>query len=210
VTAAQAAAKRVFDVVLSGVGLVVLSPLLLAAGAAVGLSSPGPIFFRQTRVGRDFRPFRIVKFRTMVVDAERGGGSLSIGDDPRITPFGRVLRRFKVDELPQLLNVLAGDMSLVGPRPEVPRFVERYRDVYARVLRVRPGITDAASLKYRDEAAILARAPDPDRAYVEVILPDKLRLAEEYVRAASLREDLAIIIRTLGAIAGVHQQGATS
>ena len=123
---------------------------------------------------------------------------------------GRVLRRFKIDELPQLLNVLAGDMSLVGPRPEVPEFVERYRETYARVLRVRPGITDPASLKYRDEAALLAGAPDPAEAYAEIILPDKLRLAEEYVRASSLRLDLSIILRTLGAITGVHQPGAAS
>jgi lipopolysaccharide/colanic/teichoic acid biosynthesis glycosyltransferase len=209
-TAAEVVAKRACDVALSALGLVVLSPVLVLAAAAVGLSSPGPVLFRQTRVGRNFRLFRIVKFRTMVADAADRGGSLSIGDDPRITPVGRVLRRFKLDELPQLLNVLAGDMSLVGPRPEVPEFVERYRDAYARVLRVRPGITDLASLKYHDEAALLAGAPDPAAAYVEVILPDKLRLAEEYVRASSLRLDLTIILRTLGAIAGARHPGAAS
>jgi lipopolysaccharide/colanic/teichoic acid biosynthesis glycosyltransferase len=203
-------AKRAFDLALSSIGLVLSSPILLAAAVAVALSSPGPIFFRQVRVGRSFRPFRIMKFRTMIVGAERSGGSLSVGHDPRITRIGRVLRRCKIDELPQLLNVLAGDMSLVGPRPEVPEFVERYRDAYARVLRVRPGITDPASLKYRDEAALLAAARDPAAAYIEVILPDKLRLAEEYVRASSLRLDLSIILRTLGAIAGVRQTGAAS
>ena len=206
-TPGRAAVKRLFDVALAGVGLLVLSPALLAAAVAVRVSSPGPVLFRQTRVGRHLRPFRILKFRTMVADAEQRGGRLSVGADPRITPVGRVLRRFKLDELPQLLNVLAGDMSLVGPRPELPEFVERYRGAYARILEARPGITDLASLKYRDEAALLAAAPDPTAEYVDVILPDKLRLADEYVQRSSLRLDLSIILRTLGDVSGVHRSG---
>jgi lipopolysaccharide/colanic/teichoic acid biosynthesis glycosyltransferase len=159
--------------------------------------------FRQTRVGRGFRHFRIMKFRTMVNDAERLGGPLSVGADPRITRVGRALRRLKLDELPQLLNVLAGDMSLVGPRPEVPEYVERFRDEYEEILSIRPGLTDLASLKYRDESALLAAAADPAAEYVRVILPDKIRLGREYVRRASVMLDVSIILRTIGAVAGV-------
>src|SRR5688572_29285565 len=148
--------KRCFDVVASVLGLVLLSPLLLAAAAAVRRSSPGPALFRQERMGRNFQPFQILKFRTMLVDAPRLGGSLTLGErDPRITRVGRFLRRWKIDELPQLINVLRGDMSIVGPRPEVPKYVEMFREDYAEILAVRPGITDAASLKYRDEASRL-------------------------------------------------------
>jgi lipopolysaccharide/colanic/teichoic acid biosynthesis glycosyltransferase len=138
----------------------------------------------------------------MVADAERLGGPLSVGADARITPVGRVLRRFKLDELPQLFNVLVGDMSLVGPRPEVPEYVERFRADYEEIQTVRPGLTDLASLKYRDEAAVLAGAADPAAEYVRVILPDKLRLGREYVRRASVMFDLSIILRTIGAVAG--------
>ncbi len=202
----QAAAKRGLDLILAGSGLLILSPLLLAIGALVALDSPGPVFFRQTRVGRAFRPFRIVKFRTMVTDAEQRGGRLSIGVDPRVTRAGRGLRRLKLDELPQLFNVLAGDMSLVGPRPEVPEYVERFREEYADILTVRPGMTDLASLKYRNESALLAAAADPAGEYVRVILPDKIRLAREYVRRSSLLFDLSLILRTLGAVVGGRPQ----
>jgi len=174
--------------------------------ASVALDSPGPVFFRQVRVGRGFRPFRIIKFRTMVEDAARRGGPLSIGADPRVTRVGRWLRRLKLDELPQLFNVLAGDMSLVGPRPEVPEYVERYRADYADILTVRPGMTDLASLKYRDESALLAAAADPGAEYVRVILPDKIRLAREYVRRSSVLFDLSLILRTLGAVVGGRPQ----
>ncbi len=183
-TAAQAVAKRAFDLVLSALGLVVLSPVLVLAAVAVGVGARRPILFRQTRVGRDFRPFRIVKLRTMVADAERRGGSLSVGDDPRITPVGRVLRRFKLDELPQLLQRVRG-------RHEPGRAATRGAGVrralsraeYTRVLRVRPGHHRPGEPQVPDEAALLAGAADPAAAYVEVILPDKMRLAEEYVRA---------------------------
>jgi len=194
------------DLTLAGLGVVVLSPLLAAVAASVALDSPGPVFFRQVRVGRGFRPFRIIKFRTMVEDAARRGGPLSIGADPRVTRVGRGLRRLKLDELPQLFNVLAGDMSLVGPRPEVPEYVERYRADYADILTVRPGMTDLASLKYRDESALLAAAADPGAEYVRVILPDKIRLAREYVRRSSVLFDLSLILRTLGAVVGGRPQ----
>jgi lipopolysaccharide/colanic/teichoic acid biosynthesis glycosyltransferase len=205
VTAGTGAGKRALDLALAGLGVIVLSPILLAGAALVAVDSRGPVFFRQTRVGRDFRRFRIFKFRTMVVDAERGG-SLSVGADPRVTRAGRYLRRCKLDELPQLFNVIAGDMSLVGPRPEVPEYVERFRADYADILTVRPGMTDLASLKYRDESALLAAAPDPAAEYVRVILPDKIRLGREYVRRSSVLFDLSLILRTLGAVLGGRPQ----
>ncbi|MEP7175161.1 MAG: sugar transferase [Gemmatimonadales bacterium] len=195
-------AKRALDVGLAGLGILMLSPLLAAVALAVVADSPGPVLFRQVRVGRRFRRFRILKFRTMVADADARGGVLTLAGDPRITRAGRLLRRLKLDELPQLFNVVAGDMSLVGPRPEVPEYVERFRAEFAEVLAIRPGLTDLASLKYRDEAAVLATAADPDAEYVRVILPDKLRLAREYAGRASLRLDLSIILRTIGAVAG--------
>jgi len=183
--------------VASGLGLVVLSPILLLAAIAVKLGSRGPVLFAQERVGRNFRPFRIFKFRTMVVDAERRGAQITAGADPRITRTGRLLRKSKIDELPQLWNVLVGDMSLVGPRPEVPRYVELFREDYVYVLAVRPGITDTASVKYRDEAEQLATAADPQREYVERILPDKIALAREYVTHATFFGDLGILLQTL-------------
>lgn len=167
------------------------------------LDSRGPVFFRQERVGRNFRPFRIFKFRTMVVDAPRLGGQITSGhEDPRITRVGRFLRRWKLDELPQLFNVVCGDMSLVGPRPEVPRYVEMFRDEYKEVLRVRPGITDLASIKFRDEASLLSGSADPEQTYVKEILPEKLALAREYVARASFGFDLRILFRTALRIAG--------
>jgi len=192
-----AALKRAFDVVAAGVGLVLLSPVLLAAAVAVKCDSRGPVFFVQKRVGRDFAPFGIIKFRTMVVDAEGRGGQVTPGNDPRVTRAGRWLRKSKVDELPQLINVVRGDMSLVGPRPEVPKYVELFRDDYARILAVRPGLTDPASIKYHDEAAVLVASDDPERTYIEQVLPDKIALAQQYVERASLVGDLRLIVQTL-------------
>lgn len=157
----------------------------------------GPVFYRQQRVGRGFQPFRIFKFRTMVVDAPLRGGQITSGhNDPRITRIGRFLRKWKLDELPQLFNVVQGDMSLVGPRPEVPRYVEMFRTEYTDILRVRPGITDLASIKYRDEASLLSLSNDPERTYVDEILPAKLALAREYVARASFGLDLRILVLT--------------
>lgn len=188
--------KRLFDVVAAVGGLLVLSPLFALVALAVKLTSRGPVFFRQERVGRDFQPFRIYKFRTMVVDAPKLGGQITAGRDPRITSIGHLLRKTKLDELPQLLNVLSGEMSLVGPRPEVPKYVEMFRPQFAEVLSVRPGITDLASVKYRDENEILGKADDPEAAYVNQVLPDKLALATEYVRRASFWFDVRLIFAT--------------
>jgi len=188
--------KRIFDVSVSLLVLVALSPLLLLVALAVRFDSHGPVLFRHERVGRRFRRFQVLKFRTMVAGAPRMGGAVTVGGDPRITRIGHLLRRTKVDELPQFWNVLRGDMSIVGPRPEVPTYVERFRPDYEIILRVRPGITDPASLAYRHEAAVLARAADPEAAYVGQVLPAKLALAREYLRRPSLGRDLAIIWRT--------------
>lgn len=188
--------KRLFDVLVAVAGLLVLSPLFALVALAIKLTSRGPVFFRQERVGRNFRPFRIYKFRTMVVDAPRLGGQITAGRDPRITSIGHLLRKTKLDELPQLLNVLSGEMSLVGPRPEVPKYVEMFRPQFAEVLSVRPGITDLASVKYRDENEILGQADDPEAAYVNQVLPDKLALATEYVRRASFWFDVRLIFAT--------------
>lgn len=193
----KATAKRAFDLVAAGCGLILLSPLFLAVAVAVKLDSRGPVFFLQQRVGLNFRPFEMYKFRTMVVDAPKLGGQLTVTGDPRVTRSGRWLRKLKIDELPQLINVVLGEMSLVGPRPEVARYVDQMRDDYREVLSVRPGITDLASVKYRDESAILAAAEDPERAYIEQILPDKLAISREYIRDVSLWLDLKIILQTL-------------
>lgn len=191
-------AKRTLDVFASSVGLVLLAPLLVAIGVAVRATSPGPALFRQPRVGRGARLFRILKFRTMVVGAERRGPAITADGDARVTPLGRWLRRTKLDELPQLINVWLGDMSLVGPRPEVPRYLPCY-DANGRVaLSVRPGITDPASLRLRDEEQLLARFCDTERAYIEVLLPLKLDLARDYVARQSILGDLFLIMRTLG------------
>jgi lipopolysaccharide/colanic/teichoic acid biosynthesis glycosyltransferase len=192
--------KRLFDVVAATAGLVLLAPLLLAIALWIRLDSPGPALFRQRRVGRHGRLFDIYKFRTMVARAD-DGRQLTVGQDPRITRAGRFLRRTKLDELPQLLNVVEGTMSLVGPRPEVPRYVDRYPPaVRQTVLSVAPGITDLAAILYKDESAILGCAPDPERAYVETILPVKLEYYQRYVRERSFSLDLRIIFRTLAAI----------
>jgi len=189
--------KRLFDISVAIVGLIFFLPLLLVVAIVIKLDSVGPVLFRQRRMGKDFKPFEIYKFRTMVQDAPQKGGRITFGEDPRITRVGRVLRRAKIDELPQVINVLKGDMSLVGPRPEVPEFVELFRADYEEILTVRPGITDLASLKYRNEADILARSENPEKEYVTRVLPEKISLAREYIRESSFLFDLKIILRTL-------------
>ena len=193
-------AKRLFDVLAAGAGLLVLSPLLLGVALWIRLDSKGPVLFRQVRIGRHGVPFEIVKFRTMA-DRPDTGRQLTVGQDPRVTRAGRFLRRYKLDELPQLLNVLEGSMSLVGPRPEVPRYVECYPPAArSAVLSVRPGITDLAAILYKDESTVLGQARDPERAYLETILPVKLEYYQRYVRERSFWLDLRIIFRTLAAI----------
>ena len=189
--------KRTIDILVSGLGLLILSPLMLLLGLAIKLNSRGPALFRQQRIGRKFEPFWIYKFRTMVEGAPARGAAITAGADPRITRVGRVLRKTKLDELPQLWNVLKGDMSLVGPRPEVPKYVEMFRDDYERILSVRPGITDPASVQFRDESEVLGRSSDPEQTYVREILPQKLALSHEYIERASLAYDLQLIARTL-------------
>ena len=189
--------KRAFDFSVALVGLIAVSPLLLGVAVVVKLTSSGDVFFRQERMGRGFRPFHILKFRTMVADAPRRGASITAGADPRITRVGHVLRKLKIDELPQLINVVRGDMSFVGPRPEVPRYVEMFHDDYEAILKVRPGITDLASLKYRHESEILGQADDPEQEYVRVVLPDKIALAKQYIERSSFWFDLGLIFRTL-------------
>ena len=189
--------KRAFDIMVSLTGLVVVLPLLPVVAVAIKWDSPGPIFFKQRRMGRGFRPFFIYKFRTMVENAPALGMSITAGRDPRITRVGQFLRQTKLDELPQLINVLKGDMSLVGPRPEVPRYVELFREDYKEILQIRPGITDLASLKYRDEAAILGQAENPEEEYVKRVLPEKIRLAKDYINQSSLYFDIMLIFKTL-------------
>jgi lipopolysaccharide/colanic/teichoic acid biosynthesis glycosyltransferase len=189
--------KRSFDVIASAVGLLFLLPLLPVVALLIKLDSEGPVFFRQERIGRWFRPFRIYKFRTMVHNAPSLGALLTCGEDPRITRVGRLLRKTKIDELPQLLNVLKGEMSLVGPRPEVQRYAEMFRKDFEEVLTVRPGITDPASLKYCDETTLLGSAVDPEGEYLKHVLPDKIKLAKEYIHHSSLRVDLFLILRTI-------------
>ena len=189
--------KRLFDIAASGIGLLLLAPLLLGIAVWIKRDSPGPVFFRQERIGRNGQPFRIYKFRSMRQD--NTGLQITVGEDARITRSGRFIRAYKLDELPQLINVLLGDMSLVGPRPEVPRYVALYpADVRAEVLSVRPGITDLASVQYRSESTLLAQSSNPEQTYVDTILPAKLALCRQYVRERSFWLDLRIIGMTLG------------
>lgn len=194
-------AKRAFDLLLATLALLLLSPLLLAVALVIKLDSPGPVFFRQERVGRHGVPFRIHKFRTMREGA--AGLAITVGADPRITKAGAFLRRTRIDEMPQLIDVLQGTMSLVGPRPEVPRYVAFYPPALrARALAVRPGITDPASLDFIDEAALLAAAADPEREYIERILPLKVQRQAEYAERASLATDIAVLLRTVAVLLG--------
>lgn len=190
--------KRAFDLLGAAIALTLLLPLFAAIALWIKLDSLGPVMFRQQRVGRHGRLFAIHKFRTMVADAPRQGPQLTVGDDARITRAGAILRRSKFDELPQLLDVLAGHMSLVGPRPELPAYVAHYpAELRDRVLAVRPGITDPVSLELDDESELLGRAADPEREYVDVLLPRKLRAAVAYADRATLWTDLVVIGRTL-------------
>jgi lipopolysaccharide/colanic/teichoic acid biosynthesis glycosyltransferase len=190
-------AARSFDIVVAGVALIVLAPVLAVIAAAIRVTDGRPIFFRQERIGRHWRPFHIIKFRTMTRDAERTGLPLTVGADPRISPIGRILRRWKLDELPQLINVARGEMTLVGPRPEVRRYVDLYTPAQQRVLDYVPGCTDPASVTYIDEASQLGLSADPEETYIRVIMPDKLRLSLAYGEYGRLAKDLRTIWRTL-------------
>ena len=195
--------KRLFDLVVATAACLLLAPLGVLVALAIKLDSPGPVFFRQQRVGRHGKLFAIHKFRTMVAGAALNGPQITVGHDARITRVGAFLRRAKLDELPQLIDVLAGSMSLVGPRPEVPQYEALYPpELRSKVLAVRPGITDPVSLAFADESALLARAADPEREYVEVLMPRKLRAAAAYAEQATLATDLVVLGRTLALLWG--------
>jgi len=199
--------KRLFDILFSGFGLLIVSPFLLVIAIAIKLTSPGPIIYAGHRIGRSGKPFRLLKFRTMVVNADRIGGPSTSDDDPRVTRTGSILRRYKLDELPQLLNVLRGDMSLVGPRPEVAAEVELYNAEQRELLTVRPGITDWASMRFHNEGEILKGSADPHRTYQEQIRPQKIRLGLEYVHKRSFQVDMQILIGTLGVLLKTRATG---
>lgn len=189
--------KRTTDILFSLIGLLVTSPLFLAIGTRIWLEDGSPVFYRGERVGRFGKRFKMLKFRTMVVNAEQLGGPSTADHDPRITRCGRLLRKYKLDEFPQLINVLRGEMSIVGPRPEVPFYVNQFTDEEKAILSVRPGITDYATLWNSDEGGVLAGSADPERAYAEKIRPEKIRLQLVYVRNRSFMVDLGIIAQTM-------------
>lgn len=189
--------KRFLDIIFSGLGLICLSPLFMFLALWVKLDSPGPVFYRQVRVGRNNRDFKLYKFRSMRVDSDKKGLITIGGHDPRVTQSGYYIRKYKLDEFPQLINVFLGDMSLVGPRPEVRKYVDMYTDEQMHVLDVRPGITDMASIYYRNENELLEKANNPEKYYREVIMQDKLRINLEYVRNHSVIGDFRMILKTL-------------
>lgn len=192
--------KRLFDVIASGCGLLVLSPILIIVAIWIKLDSEGPVFYRQVRVGRYNKDFRIFKFRSMRIGSDKGSLVTIGGRDPRITRSGYFIRKFKIDELPQLFNVFIGDMSLVGPRPEVRHYVDYWTSEQMRVLDVRPGITDPASIRFRNENELLAKAEDPEKYYIDVIMQEKIKLYLEYVDNVSFWYDIRLIFRTFWVI----------
>jgi len=190
-------AKRIFDIILSGIGLVVLSPVILVIAIIIKRTSLGPVFYRGERTGLHGKSFRIFKFRSMIVDAEKTGVSSTSQEDTRVTPIGRFVRKTKLDEIPQLINVFIGDMSLVGPRPEVKKFTDMYTEDEKVLLSIRPGITDYASIWNSDEATLLAGSADPDKDYLEKIRPEKIRLQLKYFKEQSLITDMKILFLTV-------------
>ncbi|MDI6716567.1 MAG: sugar transferase [Actinomycetota bacterium] len=199
-----------FDIISSLIVLIIISPLLLAIALLIKLSDKGPIFFSQRRIGQSFKPFNLLKFRTMVVNADKMGPSITSKDDPRITKMGRLLRKAKLDEFPQLLNVLKGDMSLVGPRPEVERYVRIFRNDYEDILKVKPGITDYAAIEFRDEEAVLRRYDNPEEAYVNEVLPKKISFYKKYICEVSFFTDIKLIFITFNkVITGVAERTAS-
>lgn len=193
----QFAIKRLFDIIMSTFGLLITAPFLVLIAIAIKMDSTGPILFKQIRVGKNEKEFKILKFRTMIIDAEKKGMQITVGKDSRITKVGHFLRKVKLDELPQLLNVFIGEMSFVGPRPEVPKYVAMYTTQQKNVLRVSPGITDLASIEYRDENSILAKSDDPESIYINQIMQEKLKLNLEYIIKASFVFDIYLIFQTL-------------
>jgi len=193
--------KRVLDILFSFVGLVLLLPLFILAAIFIKIDSSGSVFFKQERIGLNFGPFTIYKFRTMVKGAQAKGFQITAGGDPRVTRVGKILRKTKFDELPQLINVLKGEMSLVGPRPEVKQYVDLFREDYKDILKIRPGITDLSSITFREEEQVLKNQIDPECYYKTTLLPEKIRLAKEYKGNSSFLYDLKLIFKTLRVIA---------
>ncbi len=191
---------RFFDFFFTVLGLIILSPLFLIVAIWIKLDSSGPVFYKQTRVGRNNKDFKLLKFRSMVTDADKKGLITVGGRDPRVTQSGYFIRKYKLDELPQLLNVLIGDMSLVGPRPEVRKYVDLYNETQRKVLSVKPGITDYASIEYIDENEILGKAENPENVYIEQIMPEKIKYNMKYIQNRSVKEYFKIIFLTIGKI----------
>lgn len=192
--------KRFCDIVFSSFGLVLFSPFFVIIAMLIKIDSPGSIFYKQERIGKNFRPFFIYKFRTMVKDGDKKGLQITVGGDNRVTRFGKMLRKAKLDEFPQLINVLKGEMSLVGPRPEVKKYVDLFKEEYEDILKVRPGITDISSITFRKEEEVLKNQVDPEAFYQMTLLPEKIRLAKEYIENISFFYDLVIVFKTLNKI----------
>ena len=192
--------KRAFDIVATIIGCFILLPIIIPIALWIKLSSKGPLFYVQKRVGRNFEEFNLYKFRSMIVDADKVGPSITSGDDTRITKVGKIIRRTKIDELPQLLNVLEGHMSLVGPRPEVMKFVKQKKEQYKKVLSVKPGITDNAAIEFRDEETIMEQYEDKEKAYIDIVLPQKIELYYNYIDTISFTNDVKLILKTLRVI----------
>ncbi len=192
--------KRIFDFISSFIGLILLSPLFIIVALLIKAEDKGSVFFRQERVGQNGKTFKIYKFRTMVENAEKLGAQVTKEDDPRITKIGRILRKYKIDELPQLINVIKGDMSLVGPRPEVEKYVEIFKEDYKEILKVKPGITDYASLEYKDENKLLKGSKNPEKIYIEKILPEKIKYYKRYIKDISFITDIKLIFKTIWGI----------
>ncbi len=189
--------KRLFDIFFSSIGLVLLLPLFAVVAILIKIDSKGPVFFRQERIGRNFNPFKIYKFRTMTVDAENMGPQITVGGDKRVTKIGKFLRKYKIDEMPQLINVLKGEMSFVGPRPEVRKYVDHFKSDYKNLLTIRPGITDPASMKYSKEESVLSSSKNWEEDYVKRIMPEKIMLSSHYVDNHNLLTDLTLILKTI-------------
>jgi len=192
--------KRFFDIVATILGGLMLLPIIIPIIILIKLSSKGPLFYVQKRVGKNFREFNLYKFRSMIINADKVGPSVTSGDDPRITKIGRIIRKTKIDELPQLINVIKGDMSLVGPRPEVMKFVKEKRKEYRKILTIKPGITDNAAIEFRNEETIMEQYNDKEKAYIDIILPQKIKLYNKYIENVSLVNDFKLILKTLKVI----------
>lgn len=192
--------KRFFDIVATILGGLLLLPIIIPIIIWIKLSSKGPLFYVQKRVGKNFKEFNLYKFRSMIINADKVGPSVTSGDDPRITKVGRIIRKTKIDELPQLINVIKGDMSLVGPRPEVMKFVKEKKDEYKSILTIKPGITDNAAIEFRDEETIMEQYDDKEKAYINIVLPQKIELYNKYIRNISLLNDIKLILKTLKVI----------